>query len=244
MNERKKIIIQTGSETDDSLSTPHFDAEATLTARPVVPLAEGAAAVQGYDPPRLRTGKSWNPWLLVLIVVGAVGLGVATGLAIGFYKNRQTSASPVATEATAPAPDISAGRTVEQPAPTPLPTQPAEEEAARASVPEVVEEPSVKPKDEKPERAARDDERRADDEDRKATPPVVTEKRRARDDEVIAEDNEEARRVERQRRREERRERRRRERDLEEPAEFPRDIERAGRGQINRIRDIFEGRQP
>jgi hypothetical protein len=76
------------------------------------------------------------------------------------------------------------------------------------------------------------------------TPPAVAEKRRDADDEALEANGDEARRAERQRRREERRERRRRERDLEEPAEFPRDIERAGREQINRIRDIFEGRQP
>ena len=239
MNERRKIIIQTGNETDDPLSTPHFDTEATLTARPVVPLAEGAA-VQGYGPRRLRTGKSWSPWLLVLIVTGAVSLGVATGLGIGFYKNRQATAPPVANEASAPAPDINAGKTVELPAPTPTP-QPAQEEEARASVPEeIAEEPSVQPKDEKAERAARDE---RDNDGGKVTPPVAPEKRREADDEVL-EGDDEARRAERQRRREERRERRRRERELELPAEFPRDIERAGREQINRIRDIFEGREP
>lgn len=239
MNERRKIVIPTGDDADDSLSTPHFDTEATLTARPVVPLAEGVAG-QAYDSGRLRAGKSWNPLLLVLIVLGAVGLGIATGLAIGFYKNRQASAPPVASESPAPTQDINVGKTVEPPAPirTPLPT-PVEEEA-RASIPEVAEEPPVQAKDEKTERAARDD---ADD-SRKTTPTVVPENRRERDDDVAEDNDNEERRAERQRRREERRERRRRERDLEEPARFPRDIERAGREQINRIRDIFEGRQP
>jgi len=236
MNERRKIVIQTGSDADDSLSTPHFDAEATLTARPVVPLAEGVAAGQAYAPRNMKTGKSRNPLLLVLIVLGAIGLGVATGLAIGFYKNRQTSAPPVATESPAPAPDANADKVVEPPQP-----QPTQAEEARASVPEVTEEPSVQPKDEKPERAARDE---RDDDDRKATPPIVPEDRRKADDEDAEDADEEERRAERQRRREERRERRRRERDLEQPAEFPRDIERAGREGINRIRDIFEGRQP
>lgn len=242
MNERKKIVIPTGGDADDSLSTPHFDTEATLTARPVVPLAEGVAG-QAYDSGRLRTGKSWNPLLLVLIVLGAVGLGVATGLAIGFYRNRQASAPPVASESSAPTQDINAGKTVEPPAPIRMPLPTPQEEEARASIPEVAEEPSIQPEDEKPERTASNERDDADD-DRKATPPVVPENRRERDDTADEDNDNEERRAERQKRREERRERRRRERDLEEPARFPRDIERAGREQINRIRDIFEGKQP
>lgn len=242
MSERRKIVIQTGNDADDSLPTPHFDTEATLTARPVVPLAEGVAG-QAYASRGPRAGQSWSPLLLVLIVVGAVGLGVATGLGIGFYKNRQAAAPPVVSQSPAPTPDSSVVETVEPPAQTPLPTP--EQEEARASVPSVEEEPSIRPKDEKPERAVKD-EKGDRDEGRRATPPVVTEKRPASDDgdEAFEDNADEVRRAEKQRRREERRERRRRERDLEQRAEFPRDVERAGREQINRIRDIFEGRQP
>lgn len=239
MNERRKIVIQTGSDAEDEqLPTPHFDAEATLTARPVVPLAEGGQAFA----PR-RTWKSWNPLLLVLIILGAIGLGVATGLAIGFYRNRQTATPAVASESSRPATEnMGARQPVEQPSPTPQ---------AQASVPEAVEESSVQPAaedDERAERSARDQRDDADDKDKKdekaTPPPVVRENQRPReDDEAVYDVDLEARRAERQRRREERRERRRQRQQDEQTINVPREVERAGR-EINRIRDIFEGRQP
>jgi hypothetical protein len=74
--------------------------------------------------------------------------------------------------------------------------------------------------------------------DRRAPVPIFDER---------DEEDEDARRAERrERRREERRDERRRRREDDDdggPVRVPRNVERA-RQEINRIRDIFEGRQP
>jgi hypothetical protein len=241
MAEIKKIIIPTGANPDESLPTPHFDAEATLTARPVIPLSEqekfrmqrgGYAA--GVEKPFWK-----RPMLLALIVLVAVGVGVAAGLTIGIYKNRNTAQTPVVS---APPSTTVENENVAQPVveqPTPATTR-----QARADVPEIPVEAPAEPKAEERARTVRNDEppvrneRKSDDNE--VAPPVVRERRRDRkadDDDEVLDD----RQAERERRRDDRRERRGRRRDEEDASDIPRQIERAGR---NRIREIFEGRQP
>jgi hypothetical protein len=242
MAEIKKIIIPTGANPDESLPTPHFDAEATLTARPVIPLSEqekfrmqrGGYAT-GVEKPFWK-----RPMLLALIVLVAVGVGVAAGLTIGIYKNRSAAQTPVAS---APPSTTVQNENVAQPVveqPVPAPTR-----QVRADVPETPVETPAEPKAEERASPARDDERAARNErksnDDEVAPPVVRERRRDRktdddDDEVLND-----RQAERERRRDDRRERRGRRRDEEDALDIPRQIERAGR---NRIREIFEGRQP
>jgi hypothetical protein len=242
MAEIKKIIIPTGANPDESLPTPHFDAEATLTARPVIPLSE-------QERLRMRRGgyaagvekPFWKrPMLLALIVLIAVGVGVAAGLAIGIYRNRSTAQNPVASAPpSTTVENAKADQQVEQPAPVTT-------RQASAAVPETrVETSPAQPKAEERELPARNDERTARNErksdDNEVTPPLVRDKKRDRktdadDDEVLND-----RQAERERRRDDRRERRGRRRDEEDMTDIPRQIERAGR---NRIREIFEGRQP
>jgi hypothetical protein len=243
MAERKKIIIQTGANPDESLPTPHFDAEATLTARPVIPLSEqenfrmqhGVYAA-GVEKPFWK-----RPALLALIVLVAVGVGVAAGLAIGIYKNRSAAQTPVAS---APPSTTVENAKVDQPVveqSVPAPTQ-----QARADVPETPVETPAEPKAEERERTVRNDERTAARNERKSddnevSPPIIVRDRKR--DRRTDDDDDEAlndRQAERERRRDDRRERRRRGRD-EDAMDIPRQIERAGR---NRIREIFEGRQP
>jgi hypothetical protein len=250
MAEIKKIIIPTGANPDESLPPPHFDAEATLTARPVIPLSEQEKfrMQHGGYPAGVEKPFWKRPALLALIVLVAVGVGVAAGLAIGIYRNRSAAQTPVASEP--PSTTIENAK-VNQPVveqPVPAPTQ-----QARADVPETtVETPPAEPKAEDRGRSVRNDERNARNEERSArserksddnevAPPVVRDRKRDRkaddnDDEVFND-----RQVERERRRDDRRERRRRGRDEENAMDIPRQIERAGR---NRIREIFEGRQP
>src|SRR5687767_11017290 len=96
MADRRKIVIPTGVNPDAPLPAPHFDAEATMTARPVVPLTDQEiryAAVAGGGP------KSFwrRPVLLALVALVAIGVGVAAGFAIGLYRNRNAAqASPAA----------------------------------------------------------------------------------------------------------------------------------------------------
>lgn len=234
MNERRKIIIPTGTDPDEPLTTPHFDAEATLTARPVIPLSEQETFRMHYgDYAGQALQPFWKrPALLALIVLVAVGVGVAAGLAIGIYRNRKTAEVPVTAAQPAPVESASTGQVVEQ-APTP---------PVRQSVPENSEKPAetpVEPKAEAAERTTRNEQKKEDE----VAPPVVPVKKRDEpekkgDDEAVNE-----KQAEKERRREERRERRRRQRDDEEAIDLPRGIERAQK-EVNRIREIFEGRQP
>jgi hypothetical protein len=249
MAERRKIVIETGAS--EPLSTPHFDAEATLTARPVVPLTDQeayGANPGGYAAPSAK--PFWKrPALLIPIILAAVGVGIAAGFAIGIYRNRSAAQTPVVTAPT-PAPEnTDLSRTVEPPPP------PAEEEEAepetRAAIPEEkeeAEEPPVVAKDEERERSARNERRDDDDDKDEARQPVVAkpppasrEKRPIKVDEYEIEDGRVERQAERERRREERRGRRRRQR--QDDLDIPRGVERGVR-EADRIREIFEGRQP
>ena len=84
MEQRRKIIIETGA--GEPIEEPHFDAEATLSARPVVPLKESAAAesFERAEPPAVLVSKvaRRSPWLLVLLVAAAALAGAAGALAI------------------------------------------------------------------------------------------------------------------------------------------------------------------
>ena len=248
MSERRKIIIETGAK-DEPLSTPHFDTEATLTARPVVPLADQETYPTNYGGHSARAARpSWKrPALLVPIVLVAVGIGVVAGLAIGIYRNRSAAQpTPVATAPTPVTENTDLSQTAEPPTPPPAPTPTPEVRVAVPAEPE--EEPAVEPKEEERERrTARNERKDTDDEARQpvvARPPVVREKKPIKIDEYIIEDDDDrqaAREQRREERRAERRERRRRGR--EDEGNAPRGIQRAGR-EVERIREIFEGRQP
>jgi Tfp pilus assembly major pilin PilA len=268
MEQRRKIIVPTGVEADEELPTPHFDAEATLLARPVVPLTEPVEPPPDiYPPARVAAARAHgapaasSPWkrsTLILIIVAAVCVGIASGLAIGLYQSRRQKA-PVAASTTTQAPA------------QPVVSEPQQQAAAQPE-PEArqsarVEQPAEEDETQEDVSAASDDEekrerepkRRADDEARdedkpvardtrkrdeeRSAPPVVV---RERPSEIPDLDEREERRIERrEQRRAERREARRRQREEnpDSPIEFPRNVERA-RQEINRIRDIFEGRQP
>jgi hypothetical protein len=268
MEQRRKIIVQTGTEADETLSTPHFvDDEATLLARPVVPLAEPvepppdvyaeSRADAAYAPRAAAEVSPWKRSTLILIILAAVGVGVASGLAIGLYQSRQKApAAPVTMQ-----PSVTEPQATTQPQSEPMQSvrvnQPEEQEEAEpeqeteiAAVPSDEETPERNTKDNSDDEARREDkqtarENRKRDEERDA-PAVVP-------DNVPADysgvDEREDRIERRERRREERREarraerRRQREEEGDAPLGVPRNVERA-RQEINRIRDIFEGRQP
>jgi hypothetical protein len=248
MAERRKIVIETGEGTDEPLPTPHFDAEATLTARPVVPLNDQDTHQLPYGGYAGRAPKPFwkRPALLVAIVLAAIGVGVAAGLAIGLYRNRNVAReTPVATAPTPAVENTELGQTVEPP--------PASQErvATVSEQPEEEdkEEAAVEPKEEERERTTARNERRDNNDDEVsqpvvAKPPVVRDKKPIKVDEYTIEDARAERHAEKERRREERRaERRERRRRDDEATNIPRGIQRAGR-EVDRIREIFEGRQP
>ncbi|MDT5123104.1 MAG: hypothetical protein QOC96_2586, partial [Acidobacteriota bacterium] len=229
--ERRRIIIPTGAQPDEPLPTPHFDAEATQTARRVVPLSAQDAAQMQYGNYQARFAKPFwkRPAGIALIVLVAVGLGVAAGFAIVKYRNRQAAQTPV----TSPPPTTvenakASPQTVEPPQPTP---------ETRVAVPEKPAETPAEPKEPETARPARKDG------DEEATPPVVRDNKRDKknenDDDQVTDEGQ----AERERRREERKDARRRQRE-EERADIPSQIDRAGRQINNRIREIFEGKQP
>jgi hypothetical protein len=272
MEQRRKIIIPTGRDPEETLATPHFDAEATLSAQPVVPLAEAAATPPGdaynvrgggaaYAP--RATSSAASPWkrsTLLFIILAAVGIGIVSGLAIGLYQTRKTTtAAPVAAQppandspqvATQPEPESTQPAIVDR-------QQPEQQPEAEARIPDTpaVKEPERKASNDADENDDNDDRRasrnNSDDSkrDRARTQPPAVRERPTVTVPIIEErddDDRQARREERKaRRREERREERRQRRDEDDdyPVNVPRSIERA-RQDINRIRDIFEGRQP
>ncbi|HEY0405192.1 MAG TPA: hypothetical protein VGC89_05665, partial [Pyrinomonadaceae bacterium] len=152
MEQRRKIIIPTGADGEETLSTPHFDTEATLAARPVVPLSDALAptpeaaydATARGDLERPRAGattvssSSWKRSTLILIILAAVSIGVASGLAIGFYQtSRKTTTAAAAAPAVAP-PNVSEQQANVQPQPVaPPPTA----ERAPQQQPEQAEQP-------------------------------------------------------------------------------------------------------
>jgi hypothetical protein len=243
MAERRKIVIQTGAGPEEQLPTPHFDAEATLTARPVVPLTDQEAYQMNYAA-RGAAKPFWRrPALLALIVLAAVSVGVAAGFAIGIYRNRNAAVTPVATAPSSTVQDTGGDEVVKPPAPTPTPEQ------ARAAIPDQPEEPPVvAPKDEPREPTARN-ERKADEMEARppveAKQPAAREKKPVKVDEYTIQEGSEESQAEREQRREERRAERRenRRRGRDEEINVPRRIDRAAR-EVDRIREIFEGRQP
>jgi type II secretory pathway pseudopilin PulG len=246
MEQKRKIVIPLGGSSrgagaapsgfdgEQTVPAPLFDAEATLGAQPVVPLAEATAP----------GGTNRLPLIALLIVI-AVGAGVAGGFAIGVYKSRQNKQAETATNATT---TTTAATTASSGAAT----QPS------AQIPVLASEKSSEPPartvatDDTTERnsssSARDKKSRTDDE--QVIPPVEIrersssgkERREAKSERsgggIKDDDGDE--RVARKQRKEQRR--RAREADAHD-ADLNRQVERAGQ-EVNRIREIFEGQRP
>jgi hypothetical protein len=247
MEQKRKIVIPLGGSSrgagaasssfdgEQTVPAPLFDAEATLGAQPVVPLAEANSS--GATIRRLP--------LIALLVVLAVGAGVAGGFAIGVYKSRQNKQEATATNATT----TTAATTTASSGPAAQPS---------AQIPVLASEKSSEPPartvatDDTTERSssARDKKSKTDD-DEQVIPPVEIRERSDSKKESREEkserrgggrkdDDEEEERVARRQRREQRRRARQAE---DQDADLNQQIERAGR-EVNRIREIFEGQRP
>jgi hypothetical protein len=253
MTERRKIVIETGG--GEPLPTPHFDAEATMTARPVVPLSEQETYRTNQGTYGARPAKPFwrRPALLIPLILAAVGIGVAAGFAIGIYRSRNAAQAPVAAAPAQASENTDLGQAVEPPQAQeekviePVASAPIAEDKEEKKEPEE-NVAAATPKDEERERPVRNEKKADDDDDNEARPsavvkpPVVTrEKKPIKVDEYEIIDEQAERQAERERRREDRRERRRRQR--QDELTIPRGIERGAR-EVDRIREIFEGRQP
>ena len=228
MNERRRIIIPTGADPDEPLVSPHFDSEATSHARPVVPLTDQETFQMNYGAYPGRPAKpAWKrPAMLVLIVVLAIGAGVAAGIGISLYRNRQATKAPDTSATGSTGESATAAPVAAQ---TPSPQSPI--------VAPVVPRESPATNEDQETKASKPPSNNIE-----VPPPVVREKTPAKVDDA-ADQTADAKEEERDRRREERRERRRQQREQDEPVDVPRQVDRAGRG-LNRIREIFEGRNP
>lgn len=231
MEQKRKIIIPLGGSREaipardfDGATTaqaPLFDAEATLGARPVVPLAE--------------TQQSRHLPLLALVVLLAISAGVAGGFAIGLYRSRQIQQSA--------APNTAATTTINTD--TTTAQTPAQQLPAAAVASDKTPEPERTTASNAPvERTVRDNKPKRDEE--QVIPPVEVRERdkEKRDREDRDREEKIARDDERELKRQQRRERRRRAREIDEAnGDVNQQIERGAR-ELNRIREIFEGQRP
>jgi hypothetical protein len=239
MDERRKILIPVGSEPE----TPHFDAEETLlSARPVVPItpveaAEVFNARRAGVAPRAPFYRS-NAFLS-LIVMAAVGIGLAAGLGIARYRYLRGPAAPVAAQPAAQSPVVNDTRTatVQTPKDNPqvqapiLPEVKIEEKTTGDDTAKDDSAKVIKTGDSTKATERSTDKSSGDkDDSAKTTTPATRDKRR----ESANEEDEDIPRAQR-------RERRVRDRN-DDTINIPRRMERASE-QINRIREIFEGSQ-
>ena len=238
MEERRKIIIPVAAKPE----TPHFDAEETLlSARPVVPLSHASAAQNFNHAHTIKRAPFYRRnGFLMLVVTAAIGIGLAAGLGIARY--RYTSSAPVVARPAQPSAPSDTRTATVQPAndnqqaqtPVALPEVKTGEDAtvdenangdkAQASVPESTTKVSSKAPDNSTDK---------DDDEGNAQTTTRDRKRTGDDDDESDNANTSPR--------SQRRERRVRNRD-DGTVDIPRTVERAGE-QINRIREIFEGRQ-
>lgn len=257
MAEIRKIVIPTGPDQGERLPAPHFDAEATLSARRVVPLSEQEARQLHYDAMRAARPFWKHPAVITLVIIVAAGLGVAAGITIGNYRNRNANTAAHAQ----PSPAESPVQTAQQqstppppPAPTPVPRATIVQDARpEAPVDPNVDESDGKGKDDDSGRNALPPPRKepkSNSVPEEVTPPRPATRDRkpsadrdTDDDDRIFDDRQaERRRDDRweDRRAERREERRRRREEDDNDADIPRRVQRVG----DRIRGIFEGRQP
>jgi len=245
MEDRRRIVVPIGSEPE----TPHFDAEETLlSARPVVPIAPAVAA-EGFNNSQSlpRTPFYRRSAFLALVVISAVGIGLAAGLSIARYHYQPEDARTTAVAQPAQVPSAASDKrtaTIQPPEDqqsqaTALPEVKIEEKTTvgdtsaedneKADAPEPTTKVSTKAPESSKEKSSDDR-----DDNVKITKPEPRDKKRASDDDD--ESYTDAPRAQR-------RERRGRNRDRDEDTvDIPRRIERAGE-RINRIREIFEGSQ-
>jgi hypothetical protein len=221
MEERRKIIIPTGANPEASASRPYFNTEATRAARPVVPLPEAVAQAH-------PVGKSGNRrWpLLALLVLAAVGIGVASGLAIsGYQRSRQPAETSVAVRPVASKPLSTLPWTH-------TPEEPVVEEDATAQVTDVDETAAGQVTDETPARVDADKEEK---QERKAEREAEKREKREQQLDERADYERDQRRQDRARRRGPS-DRNRNDDDLPQDPTIPRLP-----GERHGIREIFEG---
>ncbi len=221
MEERRKIVIPTGVDPEETLVPRYFDTESTRAARPVVPLSDAPQGVAAV------ASRSARRWLLPTIIAGVVIIGIGAGFAISVYALRKPPESPVAVRAVADKPRSILPWTH-------TPDEPAAEEDSTAAVADA-NEAGKPPQDiakhdpEPPRTGESGDKKRAREE---AARDARADERDQRDERVANE---------REQRRQDR-ERRRNTGNKNKDDELPQDpITRHTQDGLHRVREIFEG---
>ncbi len=252
MKDKNRIVIPTGHEPEEELGTPNFDAEETLlAARPVVPLTKEARATA--ERARAEEEFAAKPLtrripILALIIIAAVSVGLASGLAIGLYQGHQKAAAPVAaqpsttTTATADTQlkQKSAPETTKQELPA---VQTVAETEQKPGAPTALSEPEGDPMAQD-SAETRDEATREASDKQKQERSIAPEKKEegekesppsARKKPQPLRENDDGPKM--------RKLPRRRPSDDEDTDTVPRTVERANQ-ELNRIREIFEGPRP
>lgn len=225
------IKFKNGSDGSASpVEEPHFDEEATLLARRVVPISATQSPSIGLSTSRRNYPFGISPLIAVAVIVGAAVIGLAGGLMIAGRRHPNENASPVATAEPASAESPATLAAKDQ---SPAVNVQRKEDITNSStnpdgvVPTKEQKPLVTTVSSRTEHSAETANRQAE---RPAVHPKVktrTEDRRddgSRDvDERMATPREE-----------------RRQRRVKDGYQGDREIRRAGR-EIDRIRDIFLG---
>jgi hypothetical protein len=91
---------------------PHFDEEATLLARRVVPISAAPSPSIGLSPSRRNYPFGISPLIAVAVIVGAAVIGLVGGLTIAGRRHTNENATPVTTAepASVQAPDTLAAK--------------------------------------------------------------------------------------------------------------------------------------
>ena len=223
MEERRKIVIPTGVDPEETLAPRYFDTESTRAARPVVPLSDAPQGVAAVAP------RSARRWLMPTIIAGVVIIGIGAGFAISVYALRQPPESPVAVRAVADKPRSILPWTH-------TPDEPAAEEDSTAAVADANE--AAKPPQDIAKHAPEPQPRTGESDDKKRAREEAA--RDARDDQ--RDDQRDERVANERERRKQDRERRRNIGNQNKDDELPQDpINRRAQDGLHRVREIFEG---
>jgi hypothetical protein len=235
MEERRKIVIPTDFDPEETLSRKYFDTEATLAARPVVPLSEAEAAsapsaassaVSTSAPAVAPAKKSARRWVVPSVIAAALVIGLAAGVGVIAYQRRQQPQQAETPQAVSPVAEKN--RSVLPWTHTPDEVIPEEDSTATLTD---ADSSTAEPKH---DNTPHENEARAD---------VRDEKRRERE-EAAREDRQaqlEQQREEREDRRQDRQRRRGRD-ERNRDDDLPQDPIRRTQDELHRVREIFEGR--
>ena len=276
MNENQRPILI--NDPDVTLPTPRFDAEATVTAQPVVPIARRAADHASAAVGRVVSLSNRRRSLMLgMFVVSALFVGVAGGFSLALYRDRQAANAPSAANLPAP-PDTAAAQSNLKDTPAAI-TQTTGTRGDETRNETTTDAPAVTPRSRESRAEANDV---ANDTNRDSSAAATTTRRKQADDagnrtaasdnrtsrppertaKASAEDDRSRVKEERERRREERREEKRSRQEERASRREARAINRVGDvlsnrprraaqrnsapepRRVDRIRDIFEGRQP